>query len=176
MNLSFPLFSWLSPSCFLNFPSFHVCSSFHMVNSTIVAPVSCLIAKTPWFHHFASQNPKFSHELPVLPHSNTVMSQGFFLFFQVFPQFVRGFLKWGSVFIHFPREKTIGETMVSPSPASRRLFGFTSSAVVSAAWRPKTTRSSRELAPRRLAPCTEAQPAWRNFMGIFHGIFHGEYP
>jgi hypothetical protein len=31
------------------------------------------------------------------------------------------------------------------------------------------------LAPKRLAPCTEAQPAWiGNFMGIFHGIFHGE--
>ena len=73
-----------------------------------------------------------------------------------------------------------------PSPAaSRRLFGFTSSAVVSAAWRPKTTRSSRELAPRRLAPCTEAQPAWIGFflsdfsyriyfIGLFSwGFFHG---
>ena len=96
---------------------------------------------------------------------------GFSPVFQRFPE-----MGLPPVFIHFPREKTIGETMVSPSPAARRLFGFTSSAVVSAAWRPKTTRSSRELAPRRLAPCTEAQPAWRNFMGIFHGIFHGEYP
>mmetsp|Transcript_97636 Transcript_97636/g.226399 ORF Transcript_97636/g.226399 Transcript_97636/m.226399 type:complete len:222 (+) Transcript_97636:202-867(+) len=38
------------------------------------------------------------------------------------------------------------------------LSGFTSSAVVSAACRPKTTRSRRELAPRRFAPCTDAQP------------------
>mmetsp|Transcript_18551 Transcript_18551/g.47703 ORF Transcript_18551/g.47703 Transcript_18551/m.47703 type:complete len:222 (+) Transcript_18551:425-1090(+) len=43
--------------------------------------------------------------------------------------------------------------------ATGGLFGFTSSAVVSAAWRPKTTRSSRELAPRRFAPCTEAEAA-----------------
>ncbi len=28
------------------------------------------------------------------------------------------------------------------------------------AWRPKTTKSSKELAPKRFAPCTEAQPAW----------------
>ena len=43
---SFPLFSWSSPICFRNFPSFHVCSPFHMVKSIIVAYVSsCLIAK-----------------------------------------------------------------------------------------------------------------------------------
>ena len=48
-----------------------------------------------------------------------------------------------------------------PSPgASQELLGFTSSALVSAAWRPKTTKSNKELAPNRLAPCTEAQPAY----------------
>merc|ERR1712194_518055 len=39
------------------------------------------------------------------------------------------------------------------------LLGFTRSAVVSAACLPKTTKSSKELAPKRLAPCTEALPA-----------------
>lgn len=45
------------------------------------------------------------------------------------------------------------------STHAEHLLGFTSSAVVSAAWRPKTTKSSKLLAPRRFAPCTEAQPA-----------------
>ncbi len=40
---------------------------------------------------------------------------------------------------------------------SAGLFGFTSSAVVTAARGSKTTRSSRESAPRRSAPWTEAQ-------------------
>merc|ERR1719265_963019 len=39
------------------------------------------------------------------------------------------------------------------------LFGFTSCAVVSAACLPKTTRSSKELAPSLLAPWTEAEAA-----------------
>mmetsp|Transcript_58839 Transcript_58839/g.167457 ORF Transcript_58839/g.167457 Transcript_58839/m.167457 type:complete len:222 (+) Transcript_58839:348-1013(+) len=46
-----------------------------------------------------------------------------------------------------------------PGSLTGALFGLTSSAVVSAAWRPKTTRSSSEFAPRRFAPCTEAEPA-----------------
>ena len=37
--------------------------------------------------------------------------------------------------------------------------GLFSSIMVLAQARPKTTRSNRELAPSRLAPCTEAQPA-----------------
>ena len=38
------------------------------------------------------------------------------------------------------------------------LFGFTNSAVVSAVCWPNTTRSSRDSAPGRFAPWTEAQP------------------
>ena len=66
-----------------------------------------------------------------------------------------------------------------PSPgASQELLGFTSSALVSAAWRPKTTKSNKELAPNRLAPCTEAQPAYVKWSGklemvnLFFSRFH----
>ena len=43
-----------------------------------------------------------------------------------------------------------------PDLAHARDGGFTNSAVVSAAWRPKTTKSKSEFAPKRYAPCTDA--------------------
>lgn len=49
--------------------------------------------------------------------------------------------------------------MTQPGYLGRCIPGLQDSAILRAHARPKTTRSKSEFAPRRLAPCTEAQAA-----------------
>ncbi len=50
------------------------------------------------------------------------------------------------------------EPSVNPVNQAESIFtSFSNSPVVSAAWRPTTTKAKSELAPKRFAPCTDAQ-------------------